>query len=300
MIQRDGIIVVDKESGPSSFKVVERIKNLLRVKRAGHAGTLDPFASGVLVVLLNQGTKLSPFLMSQDKVYQAALRLGIETDTQDLTGRIIRETPIGRLTGEDIKRNTLQFLGWVKQVPPPYSAVHYRGKRAYELARSGSEADLKARDVRIDYINILSVDLPTVWIEVGCNAGTYIRTVAADMGRSLGTGAHLTFLRRIKSGPFLVDNTSSVAQIAQHLSNDTIDKLIIPLKDALKGMMEVDIPPALARKIRNGYRPGRDELRREDISSLYFGDYLKVVMGNELVAVLKEGSNGYEINRVFA
>ncbi|NVL91502.1 MAG: tRNA pseudouridine(55) synthase TruB [Desulfobacterales bacterium] len=300
MIQRDGIIVVDKESGPSSFKVVERVKNLLRVKRAGHAGTLDPFASGVLVVLLNQGTKLSPFLMSQDKVYQAALRLGIETDTQDLTGRIIRETPIGRLTGEDIKQNTLQFLGWVKQVPPLYSAVHYRGKRAYELARSGSEANLKARDVRIGYINILSVDLPTVWIEVGCNAGTYIRTLAADMGRSLGTGAHLTFLRRIKSGPFLVDNTSSVAQIAQHLSNDTIDKLIIPLKDALKGMMEVDIPPALARKIRNGYRPGRDELRREDISSLYFGDYLKVVMGNELVAVLKEGSNGYEINRVFA
>jgi tRNA pseudouridine55 synthase len=300
MIQRDGIIVVDKESGPSSFKVVERIKNLVRVKRAGHAGTLDPFASGVLVVLLNQGTKLSPFLMSQDKVYQAALRLGIETDTQDLTGRIIRETPIGRLTGEDIKQNTLQFLGWVKQVPPLYSAVHYRGKRAYELARSGSEANLKARDVRIGYINILSVDLPTVWIEVGCNAGTYIRTLAADMGRSLGTGAHLTFLRRIKSGPFLVDNTSSVAQIAQHLSNDTIDKLIIPLKDALKGMMEVDIPSALARKIRNGYRPGRDELRREDISSLYFGDYLKVVMGNELVAVLKEGSNGYEINRVFA
>jgi tRNA pseudouridine55 synthase len=300
MIQRDGIIVVDKESGPSSFKVVERIKNLLRVKRAGHAGTLDPFASGVLVVLLNQGTKLSPFLMSQDKVYQAALRLGIETDTQDLTGRITGEKPIGRVTGEDIKRNTLQFLGSREQVPPPYSAVHYRGKRAYELARSGSEADLKARDVRIDYINILSVDLPTVWIEVGCSAGTYIRTLAADMGRSLGTGAHLTFLRRIKSGPFLVDNAFTVTQIAQHLSNDTIDELIIPLKDALKGMIEVDIPPPLARKIRNGYRPGRDELRREDISFLHCGDYLKVVMGDELVAVLTEGSNGYEINRVFA
>jgi tRNA pseudouridine55 synthase len=300
MIQRDGIIVVDKESGPSSFKVVERIKNILRVKRAGHAGTLDPFASGVLVVLLNQGAKLSPFLMSQDKVYQAALRLGIETDTQDLTGRIIGEKPIGGVTGEDIKGNTLQFLGSREQVPPPYSAVHYRGKRAYELARSGSEVDLKARDVRIDYINILSVDLPTVWIEVGCSAGTYIRTLAADMGRSLGTGAHLTFLRRIKSGPFLVDNAFTVTQIAQHLSNDTIEELIIPLKDALKGMMEVDIPPPLARKIRNGYRPGRDELRREDIPSLHCGDYLKVVMGDELVAVLTEGSNGYEINRVFA
>jgi tRNA pseudouridine55 synthase len=299
MIQRDGIIVVDKDPGPSSFKVVERIRNLLRVKRAGHAGTLDPFASGVLVVLLNQGTKLSPFLMSQDKVYQAALRLGIETDTQDLTGRIIGENPIGGVTGEDIKGNILQFLGSREQVPPPYSAVHYRGQRAYELARSGSEADLKARDVRIDYINILSVDLPTVWIEVGCSAGTYIRALAADMGRSLGTGAHLTFLRRIKSGPFLLDNAFTVTQIAQHLSNDTIEELIIPLKDALKGMMEVDIPPPLARKIRNGYRPERDELRREDIPSLHCGDYLKVVMGDELVAVLTEGSNGYEINRVF-
>ena len=299
MIQKDGIIIVDKESGPTSFMVVKRIKDILKVKKAGHAGTLDPFATGVLVALLNQGTKLFPFLMSQDKVYKAALRLGIERDTQDLTGRIIKEKAIGRLTREDIEHKTRQFLGRIKQVPPLYSAVHHHGKRAYELARDGLKVDLQERDVRIDYINILSVDLPHVWIEVGCSSGTYIRTLAADLGRSLGTGAHLTFLRRIKSGQFLIGNAFTLTQIAQHLSNDTVDEVIISLKDALKGMVEVEIPNTLARKIRNGYKPHRGELSWEDIPSFNPRDYLKVVVGEELVAILKEASNGYEIDRVF-
>jgi len=299
MIQKDGIIIVDKESGPSSFRVVERAKGLLKVKKAGHAGTLDPFATGVLVVLLNQGTKLSPFLMSQDKVYKAALRLGIETDTQDLTGRIIKEKDIGRLTRKAIKHKTLQFLGTIKQVPPPYSAVHHNGKRAYELARNGVPINLPPRDVRVDYINILSVDLPYVWIEVGCSSGTYIRTLAADLGRSLGAGAHLTFLRRIKNGPFLADNAFTVTQIAQHLSNNTVDEVIIPLKDALKGMMEVEIPDQLAIKIRNGYKPHKGELSWENTPYFDSGGYLKAVMGEKLVGILKEASNGYDIIRTF-
>jgi len=299
MIQEDGIIIVDKESGPSSFRVVERIKSLLKVKKAGHAGTLDPFASGVLVVLLNEGTKLSPFLMSQDKVYRASLKLGIETDTQDLTGRIIKKKGIGRLTEENIRHKTLRFVGTIKQVPPAYSAVHHHGKRAYELARDGLDVGLQERKVRIDYIDILSVDLPTVWIEVGCRSGTYIRTLAADLGRSLGPGAHLTFLRRIKSGPFVVDRALTVTQIAQHLSNDTVDEAIISLKDALKGMREVEISDTLAGRIRNGYNPHRGELPWEHISSFRSGNYLKVVMGEELVAILEESVNGYNINRVF-
>ena len=299
MIQKDGIIIADKESGPSSFRVVEGIKNLIKVKKAGHAGTLDPFATGVLVVLLNQGTKLFPFLMSQDKVYRAALRLGIETDTQDLTGRIIKRKGIGSLKRETIKHKTLQFIGTIKQVPPPYSAVHHNGKRAYELARNGVPVDLQEREVRVDYIEILSMDLPTVWIEVGCSSGTYIRTLAADLGRSLGTVAHLTSLRRIKSGSFLVDNAFTVTQIAQHLSNNTVDKVIMPLKDALKGMMEAEIPDTLARRIRNGHKPHRGEVFWENTPSYNPGDYLKVVMGEELVAILKGASNGYNIIRVF-
>ena len=299
MIQGDGIIIVDKESGPSSFAVVERIKNLVGARKAGHAGTLDPFATGVLAVLLNQGTKLSPFLMSQDKVYKAALRLGIETDTQDLTGRIIKKKDIGRPTRETIREKTLQFLGTIKQVPPPYSAIHHKGKRAYELARNGVSVDLQPREVRVDYINILSVDLPTVWIEVGCSSGTYIRSLAADLGRILDTGAHLTFLRRIKSGPFVVDNAFTVTQIAQHLSNNTVEEVIVQLKDALEGMKEAEITDTVARKIRNGCKPHRGELPWENISSLNSGGYLKVVKRNELVAILKEAGSGYDIVRVF-
>lgn len=299
MIQRDGIIIVDKGSGPSSFKVVERIKDLLGAKKAGHAGTLDPFATGVLAVLLNQGTKLSPFLMSHDKVYRAALRLGVETDTQDPTGRIMKKKDVEGVTRETIRQKTLQFLGTIKQVPPSYSAVHHKGKRAYELARDGVPIDLQEREVRVDYINILSVDLPTVWIEIGCSSGTYIRSLAADLGRSLDTGAHLTSLRRVKSGPFLVDKAFTVTQIAQHLSDNRVDEVIVQLKDALEGMKEAEIPDTLATKIRNGYRPGRGELPLGSISSFDPGGYLKAVRGNELVAILREGGSGYDIVRVF-
>ena len=295
----DGIILVDKEPGPTSFRIVEKIKGLVKAKKAGHAGTLDPFATGVLVVLLNQGTKLSPFLMSHDKVYRASLKLGIETDTQDLTGRIIGKKDIGSLTYEMIKRSTTQFIGTIKQVPPSYSAVHYNGKRAYELARNGIAIDLQPRDVRVDYITILSVDLPYVWFEVGCSSGTYIRALAADLGRSLGIGAHLTSLRRIKSGPFHVDDALTLIQIAHHLSNNTIDEVILPLRNALKGMIEVEIPNELAKKIRNGYQPNWGELSRERISSFNSNDYLKTITGGELVSILKEDENGYNIIKVF-
>ena len=295
----DGIILVDKESGPTSFRIVEKVKGLIKVKKAGHAGTLDPFATGVLIVLLNQGTKLSPFLMSHDKVYKASLKLGIETDTQDLTGRIIDRKDIGSLTYEMIKRGTTQFIGTIKQVPPSYSAVHYNGKRAYELARSGIAIDLQPKDVRIDYITILSVNIPYVWFEVGCSSGTYIRALAADLGRSLGTGAHLTSLRRIKSGPFHVDDAVTLIQVAHHLSNNTIGEVILPLKNALKGMIEVEVPNKLAKKIRNGYQPNWRELSRERISSRNTNDYLKTVTGEELVAILKENENGYNIIKVF-
>jgi len=237
--------------------------------------------------------------MSHDKVYKASLKLGIETDTQDLTGRIIDKKDIGSLTYEMIKGSTTQFIGTIKQVPPSYSAVHYNGKRAYELARNGIAIDLQPKDVRVDYITILLVDLPYVWFEVGCSSGTYIRTLAADLGKSLGIGAHLTFLRRIKSGPFHVDDALTLEQIAHHLSNNTIGEVIISLRNALKGMIEVEISDELAKKIRNGYQPNWGELSRERISSFNSYDYLKIITGEELVVILKEDENGYNIIKVF-
>jgi len=295
----DGIILVDKESGSSSFRTVKKIKGLINAKKAGHAGTLDPFATGVLIVLLNQGTKLFPFLMSYHKVYKASLKLGVETDTQDFTGRIIDNKGIGSIKYEMIERSASQFIGAIKQVPPSYSAVHYSGKRAYELARDGIAVDLQPKDVIVDYITLLAVNLPYVWFEVGCSSGTYIRTLAADLGRSLGIGAHLTSLRRIKSGPFHVDNALTPKQVAHHLSNGTIEEVILPLRRALNGMMEVEIPNELAKKIRNGYQPNWGELFRDCISSFNSNEYLKVITGEELVAILKEDQSGYNIVKVF-
>jgi tRNA pseudouridine55 synthase len=299
MMQRDGIIIVDKEPGPSSFKVVERIKNLVKAKKAGHAGTLDPFASGVLVVLLDQGTKLSPFLMSHDKVYRAGLRLGIETDTHDLTGRVTKRRDTGMVTRERIKEEAGQFIGTIKQAPPLYSAVHHKGKRAYELARSGVAVDLQEREVRIEYINILAVDLPMLWIELCCSSGTYIRRLAADLGKNLGTGAHLTFLRRLRSGPFDVDHASTITQIGRHVSSNSIEEILIPLKRALREMTEIEISNALARKIRSGHRPNREDLCWHNQPSNGSGGSLKAVLGEELVAILEEAGNGYNIVRVF-
>ena len=296
---KDGIILVDKEPGFSSFKTVSKIKSLIKAKRAGHAGTLDPFATGGLIILLNQGTKLFPFLMPHNKVYRAALRLGIETDTQDLTGKIIGSKDIGGLTYEMIQRTASQFIGTIKQVPPDYSAVHYGGKRAYELARDGITIDLKPKDVKIDYITLLLVNLPYVWFEVGCSSGTYIRSLAADLGRSLGIGAHLTSLRRIKSGTFHVNDALTLEQIAYHLSNGTIEEVILSLRDALNGMHEVKITNELAEKIRNGYQPNWEELFRQPTSSFSSNDYLKVITGEDLVAILRKDQSTYKIVKVF-
>ncbi len=298
MTRKDGIIIIDKECGTSSFGVVDSVKGMIRAK-VGHAGTLDPFATGVLILLINQGTKLSHFLMSQDKVYRAALMLGVETDTQDLTGRVTKEKSVGNLSEEDIRRKALDFLGTIKQVPPAYSAVHYKGKRAYEFARNGIEVDLQERDVRVDYINVLSVDIPNVWIEVGCGSGTYIRTLASDLGKSLGVGAHLTFLRRIRSGFFSVNNAATLKEVAEHKANDNIDKVIIPLKDALKGMVEAEVSGKLAEKIRNGYRPLMDELRGKEMPPFSLDEYIKVVMGREMVAILKGNGKTLDIIRAF-
>jgi tRNA pseudouridine55 synthase len=294
---KSGILLVDKASGPTSFQVVERVKKVTRARKAGHAGTLDPFATGILVVLLNQGTKLSRFLMDRDKVYRAVVRLGIETDTDDATGMILRKKDIGGITERIIEDEIKSFIGTITQIPPRYSAVHHKGKRAYELAREGVEFVPRMKQVKINFITILSINLPTVWIEVGCSSGTYIRSLASELGRRFGTGAHLVSLRRMRSGIFHVGMSYSIESISRHCANDTIEEVMIPLKDAVEEMREVEVPRTLVEKIRNGYMPQRGELDTEPLS--YSGNYCKAVKGEELVAILKESVSGYEVSRVF-
>ncbi len=299
----DGIILIDKEEGKTSFEVVKAIRRLLRVKKVGHAGTLDPFATGLLIILLGQGTKLSNYLMAGDKAYQATMRLGVETDTQDLTGHVVKRGLVPEFEPEFIRKVALRFVGEIEQVPPPFSAVNYRGKRAYELARKGIKMDLQKRRVKVHSLSITSIDLPDVTMEVTCSRGTYVRSLAADLGKELGPGAHLKSLRRLCAGPFSVKDALSLENV-EHLSRDGLaPQRIIPLNDALPEMKQAKVDGGMAQRIRNGYQPGCEEVAMVDLPRSFEG-YMKLVEGEGLVAIAKvhpllENKASLKIMRVF-
>ena len=204
---------MDKEEGESSYGVVRKVKRLLNIRKVGHAGTLDPFATGLLIVLLGKGTKLSDYVMSESKVYEGVIRLGIETDSFDQTGRVIRTSAVPDLEKRIIQEKANAFVGVIDQVPPPFSALRYKGTRSYKLARKGIKVDLKKRKVTIHFFDVISVNLPDISFKIRCSSGTYIRAVACDLGRVLGPGAHLRSLRRLASGSFDVKDAFNSSDI---------------------------------------------------------------------------------------
>ena len=301
----DGIVLIDKNQGGTSFDVVRRVRKVLKIKKVGHAGTLDPFATGLLIVLLGQGTKLSPYLMSREKKYHATLRLGIETDTQDPTGRILQRRPVPAFDPETIKEHAFCFIGEAEQTPPIFSAVRYRGKHAYEFARKGIKLDLKKRKVTIRSLEIISVDLPDVTMEVACSSGTYVRSLAADLGKKLGPGAHLNALRRLSIGPFYLKDALNLEKVGPDHAERALQDRIIPLRDAIPHLREVQVDDQLAHKIRNGYQPPWEVLRSgSPLPAVYEGE-IKLVKEGTLVAIMKVPQQtdhdrvGAEILRVF-
>jgi tRNA pseudouridine55 synthase len=288
----DGVILIDKEEGRTSFDVVRQVRHFLRIKKVGHAGTLDPFATGLLIVMLGEGTKLSSYLTAGEKTYQASMRLGVETDTLDLTGEIVKRSDVPNLGLRLLRQAALEFVGEIEQVPPQFSAVNFNGRRAYFFAREGIRIDLKKRKVRIRSLEITSVNLPDVGISVACSSGTYIRSLAADLGRRLGPGAHLTSLRRLKSGTFDVRDALGVKKL-ESLSKDSVFQgKVIPLYEALPDMLEIRVDDLMARKIRNGWQPLWKDVMRCDFPDSFEG-YLKLAKGEELVGIGKaESSQG--------
>lgn len=300
----DGVILIDKEGGRTSFDVVRQVRRFSGIKKVGHAGTLDPFATGLLIVMLGEGTKLSSYLTAGEKTYQATMRLGVETDTLDLTGEIVKRSEVPELGPRLLRQAALEFVGEIEQVPPQFSAVNYNGRRAYSFAREGIRVDLQKRKVRIRSLEITSVNLPDVAISVACSSGTYIRSLAADLGRRLGPGAHLTSLRRLKSGTFDVRDALALKKL-ESLSKDSVFQgKVIPLFEALPGMLEIRVDDLMARKIRNGYQPLWKDLMRSDFPDFFEG-YLKLTERREFVAIGKvEFSQGkrktsFKIVRVF-
>lgn len=202
-----GVLLIDKPVGPTSFKMVQLVRRGLAIKKVGHAGTLDPFASGLLIVCVGRpATRVISSLMEGEKEYVATLKLGVETDTQDLTGQIVAAVQVGHMDRDRVWESLSSFRGESLQTPPHYSALKHRGKPLYYYARKGIKITKEARKIEIREIELLSLDQDILRIRVVCSKGTYIRTLAADIGRSLGCGAHLTGLRRLRSGRFAVED----------------------------------------------------------------------------------------------
>ena len=197
-----GILVVAKERGTTSFDVVAVARRRLGVRRIGHAGTLDPDATGVLPILVGEATKLTSYLVDQDKEYLATVRFGLTTDTHDLSGRVLSETPVDDLVPARLEEACRAFVGLIKQVPPMYSAVHHQGRRLYELARAGIVVERTPREVVVRSILIEKIDGPRATLRVVCGKGTYVRVLAADLGTALGCGGAVESLVRCRVGPF--------------------------------------------------------------------------------------------------
>ena len=248
----NGILVIDKPPGLSSARVVSIVKRLLQAKKAGHAGTLDPFATGVLIVCVNQATRLARFWLNSAKTYQAELCLGIETDTQDPTG-----TVISTCEAVDVPEDTLlavmkSFEGTMNQAPPVYSALKHQGVPLYRLARKGEPFQKPARQIRIYRLDILEIALPLVRFEVSCSAGTYIRTLCADIGKILGCGGHLKNLRRTASSGYAITDAIALSELEGLARSGDVARHLTGMSEALPDMASFQADKALTDKLKYG------------------------------------------------
>jgi len=284
----DGLFIVDKPEGMISLDVVREIKRRFGVKKAGHIGTLDPFATGVLPIVINEGTKLVPFLGEGPKEYEVTLQLGEETDTDDWTGKVVMKRPWEGTQPENIEALIHTFLGKIYQVPPMFSAIKIQGKPLYRLARKGIEVKRKEREVEIYEIQMKKINLPLVCFQVSCSKGTYIRSLGRDIGRKIGCGAHLRFLRRIRSGPFTLEQAISWERLKDLSASDHLAPWLISLKDALPSFPEVIGDEQLIRKVRCGKEMMVRDLSPQTLPTFERGEWLKMSSPEEgLVAILK-------------
>ena len=250
----DGVLVVDKPAGPTSHDVVDRARRALGERRIGHTGTLDPFATGVLPLCVGKATRLARFLSAGDKTYRATVRLGFATTTDDLRGEPLSPSRAVAVDAGTVGQALATLVGCFDQVPPAFSARHVGGRRAYELARRGESVPVAATPVTVHAIELLGLEGDRLEIEVRCSSGTYVRALARDLGERLGTGAHLTALRRTRSGPF---------DLSQAVAFDALDHAaasLLPLEALLRELPEVRLPAASRQLVRNGRDLGPEDV----------------------------------------
>jgi len=246
----DGVLLIDKPVGLSSNDALIKAKRVVNAKKAGHTGTLDPFATGLLPLCFGEATKFSQDLLEADKTYDAVVHLGVATTTGDTEGETVETRPVD-VTPEQIEAALARFRGPILQVPPMYSALKRDGKALYEYAREGIVLEREARPVTIHKLDMLAYDAPMLTIRVTCSKGTYVRVLGEDIGRHLGCGAHLNALRRIQVGTLTVDGMVTLEQLQAH---DNPLSLLAPVDALLSSFPRVDLTPELAARFLNGQR----------------------------------------------
>jgi tRNA pseudouridine55 synthase len=297
----DLIINLNKPLDITSHDAVSKVKRILKAKKVGHAGTLDPMATGVLIICVNRATRLASYFSDQDKEYRAVMKLGEATDTHDAYGTVIEKKSTLDIDEEDIKNALLSLNGTILQNPPMFSALKHKGTPLYKLARKGIEVERRAREITIREIELLDIDLPCVTFRTLCSKGTYIRTICDDVGKKLGTGAHLFQLERTAVGEFHISNSVTIEEL--DADKEKIDlKGIYSMDEALAWMPEVKINASLVGSVKNGAPLRADQC---DISS----HELKTAKGirikspeNKLLAIgiYSEGKDVIRMNVVFA
>lgn len=228
----EGVLLIDKPSGMTSHDVVDRVRRKLKMKRIGHAGTLDPLATGLLIILVGKATKLSQYLMSLDKVYEGTITLGVATNTYDAEGEVMTTIPVPELTMDEVSKTLGSFMGDQYQTPPMFSAVKIDGQPLYKLARKGVEVEREPRFIRISKFEATRFESPEIDFTLNCTKGTYVRTLASDIGEKLDCGAHLSSLRRTASDRFNIKDSITL-EAFREADRETISKVLIAKNDAV-------------------------------------------------------------------
>ena len=248
----DGFLNLRKPAGPTSHDLVAHVRRLLHVRRVGHGGTLDPLAEGVLPIGIGQATRLLSFLQEGDKVYRAEVVLGVSTTTYDAEGEVTATRPVPPLARADLEQALASFLGEIQQVPPPFSAIRREGQHSYQRARAGELVSPPPRQVHIFRLELLTWALPTLALEVVCGSGTYVRSLAHDLGEQLGCGAHLRGLLRLRVGPFPLEEAVTPEALAEAAQEGRAEALLLPLELPVRHWPAVQVNEQQARDVRNG------------------------------------------------
>ena len=291
----DGFIIVDKPAGMTSHDVVSSVRRLAGMKKVGHTGTLDPFATGVLPVALGEGTKAIQFLDESVKEYRAVMKLGETTDTQDCTGSIIRRGAWQGMTPDSIREAARNFLGRGSQVPPMYSALKRNGVPLYRIARKGEEVPREPRAIEIFSLDVDRIELPEVAFTVRCSRGAYVRTLASDMGDLLGCGAHLVQLRRTASGPFTLGQAISLEKLAEVTGHHGLPALLISCLEALSPLRNLPLSEQGAARVATGIFPEDGDFETPPREALGPGERVLLSRNGLLLAVAESAAGGWPV-----